>query len=407
MKATSARRDRSIAALGAALALGLAACATSPFQRAGNADDVAGAVARSQPPAAAGAQPGVSGPGRRRRRAARRVRSRRLAGAVDPAGRGDHAGWRSAASVLVHGSKGTTPNGELVGARFGDGRGALAAPVRRRPSTSTATLSTAMRCSSSPARPRTPGKPTGVLAAYDARTGRPALAGDAAVGARGGPGGAGRSGRGAGGVAVRVALRRRARGSRSGRSSRPRRRPPSCAPCRRGSSTARAACFCWGATPRAARATRRGTWRAQLPAFVRPTYDYDHYRPEQNEYSALDRNRVLWRVTVADGRAARSATVWPSFTTTGSSSPSTRRRPRSAGPTSARRTRWPRPTPVVAILFVTADGRDRARSIRSPARGSTRPGCPARWCGAPPSTPRGSRRPSRPRPARRPICSGR
>jgi hypothetical protein len=41
---------------------------------------------------------------------------------------------------------------------------------------------------------------------------------------------------------------------------------------------------------------------ARLPAFVRPTYDYDRYRPEQNDYSALDRNRVLWRVTVADGR---------------------------------------------------------------------------------------------------------
>ena len=33
-------------------------------------------------------------------------------------------------SVLVHGGKGTTPNGDLIGARSGDGCGALAARVR-------------------------------------------------------------------------------------------------------------------------------------------------------------------------------------------------------------------------------------------------------------------------------------
>ena len=53
-----------------------------------------------------------------------------------------------------------------------------------------------------------------------------------------------------------------------------------------------------------ARGSRHATGylAAHLPAFVRPTYDTDRYRPEQNEYSALDRNRVLWRVAVADGR---------------------------------------------------------------------------------------------------------
>ncbi len=53
-----------------------------------------------------------------------------------------------------------------------------------------------------------------------------------------------------------------------------------------------------------ARGSRHATGylAAQLPAFVRPIYEYDLYRPEQNEYSALDRNRILWRVTVADGR---------------------------------------------------------------------------------------------------------
>jgi len=45
-----------------------------------------------------------------------------------------------------------------------------------------------------------------------------------------------------------------------------------------------------------------GYLSAQLPPFVRPTYDYDHYHPEQSEYSALDRNRVLWRVSAAAGK---------------------------------------------------------------------------------------------------------
>ncbi|HLK92822.1 MAG TPA: hypothetical protein VKZ18_23215, partial [Polyangia bacterium] len=44
-----------------------------------------------------------------------------------------------------------------------------------------------------------------------------------------------------------------------------------------------------------------GYLSAHLPPFVRPTYDYDHYHPEQSEYSALDRNRVLWRVAAAEG----------------------------------------------------------------------------------------------------------
>ena len=35
---------------------------------------------------------------------------------------------------------------------------------------------------------------------------------------------------------------------------------------------------------------------------MRPTYFYDLYHPEQSEYSALDRNRLLWRVAVDAGR---------------------------------------------------------------------------------------------------------
>jgi outer membrane protein assembly factor BamB len=42
-----------------------------------------------------------------------------------------------------------------------------------------------------------------------------------------------------------------------------------------------------------------GYVKAKLPAFVRPVYWYDLYRPEQGDYSALDRNRILWRMTPA------------------------------------------------------------------------------------------------------------
>jgi outer membrane protein assembly factor BamB len=43
---------------------------------------------------------------------------------------------------------------------------------------------------------------------------------------------------------------------------------------------------------------------AKLPPFVRPFYWYDLYRPEQTRYSAIDRNHILWRVSV-DGERAR------------------------------------------------------------------------------------------------------
>jgi outer membrane protein assembly factor BamB len=42
-----------------------------------------------------------------------------------------------------------------------------------------------------------------------------------------------------------------------------------------------------------------GYVQAKLPEFVRPVYWFDLYRPEQNDYSALDRNRILWRMTPA------------------------------------------------------------------------------------------------------------
>ncbi len=45
-----------------------------------------------------------------------------------------------------------------------------------------------------------------------------------------------------------------------------------------------------------------GYGHATLPPFVRPVYWFDLYRPEQGDYSALDRNRILWRMT-PDGPA--------------------------------------------------------------------------------------------------------
>jgi outer membrane protein assembly factor BamB len=47
-----------------------------------------------------------------------------------------------------------------------------------------------------------------------------------------------------------------------------------------------------------------GYLQAKLPSFIRPTYERDMYRPEQSDYSAIDRNRILWRVMADGPRAA-------------------------------------------------------------------------------------------------------
>jgi outer membrane protein assembly factor BamB len=54
-------------------------------------------------------------------------------------------------------------------------------------------------------------------------------------------------------------------------------------------------------SPATAAGSRKSTdyVHAQLPAFVRPVYWFDLYHPEQGDYSALDRNRILWRMTPA------------------------------------------------------------------------------------------------------------
>ena len=58
-------------------------------------------------------------------------------------------------------------------------------------------------------------------------------------------------------------------------------------------------------SPATARGSRQssGYLLAQLPPFVRPFYWYDLYRPEQAQYSAIDRNHILWRVAVEGERA--------------------------------------------------------------------------------------------------------
>jgi len=59
------------------------------------------------------------------------------------------------------------------------------------------------------------------------------------------------------------------------------------------------------AEPETATATIKGSGylRAELPKFVRPLYHWDGYDARQNDYSAVDRNRVLWRAKVERPRA--------------------------------------------------------------------------------------------------------
>jgi outer membrane protein assembly factor BamB len=57
-------------------------------------------------------------------------------------------------------------------------------------------------------------------------------------------------------------------------------------------------------SPETAAGSRKssGYAHAKLPAFVRPVYWFDLYRPEQGDYSALDRNRILWRMSPGEAR---------------------------------------------------------------------------------------------------------
>jgi outer membrane protein assembly factor BamB len=60
------------------------------------------------------------------------------------------------------------------------------------------------------------------------------------------------------------------------------------------------------ASPETATGARKspGYLQAKLPSFIRATYERDMYRPEQADYSAIDRNRILWRVMADGPRAA-------------------------------------------------------------------------------------------------------
>ncbi len=289
--------------------------------------------------------------------AARRVRPRRLARPVDAAGRRDHPGGgrRQRARARQQGRR--TPNGELVGRDLATGAVLWQHPFPSSEHLYGYALDGDSVCSSSTrvaTHRRQAGRaPGGLRRAHRARCAgsrRCRRRASAAPAARGG------AGRGAGGVAVRAALRRRARAPTLGQVL----------------STEEAATFV-RALPEGlfygsrgvfllGRDTARGSRHspgylaAQLPAFVRPTYDYDHYRPEQNEYSALDRNRVLWRVTVDDGRPqfrdglafVHDYRFFFAFDATTARAALGLRQPR--------RTRSRRPTPGRSILFVTAAG---------------------------------------------------
>jgi outer membrane protein assembly factor BamB len=287
------------AALALGGALGVLACATSPYQRAGNADDVAGAVARAHEPAPTGRSvaylvlAGAAGP----RLAAYDLTAARLLW-TQPA----EVTTRvvAGAKVIVHGDKGTTPNGELVARDAATG-----APLWRHSFPSSEHLYgyaidgdavyVVTRVE------KTPSKQGGALGAYDLGTGAPRW--QAALPSARVAGPAARGGL----VAVPlesqyVLLFDGATGAEVAQIL----------------STEEAATFV-RALPEGlfygsrgiflvGRDTARGSRHApgylsaQLPPFVRPTYDYDHYHPEQSEYSALDRNRVLWRVSAAAGK---------------------------------------------------------------------------------------------------------
>jgi outer membrane protein assembly factor BamB len=58
------------------------------------------------------------------------------------------------------------------------------------------------------------------------------------------------------------------------------------------------------ASPENATASRHGGGyvQATLPPFIRPQYDRDMYRAGEGDYSAIDRNRLLWRLDVRGPR---------------------------------------------------------------------------------------------------------
>lgn len=299
MSRVAERARRPAGAVLGLAALGLAACATSSFQRAGNADDVAAAVARSRPVTTSARSraflvlAGSAGP----RLAAYDLGASKLlwTQATDVTTRVEVG-----ASVIVHGSKGTAPSGTVVGRDIETG-----AVLWQRPLKSSerlfgyaldGDLAFLVTQSTDAA-----GRLSGALLSLDARTGAERWHRELPSGRVAGPAARG------GVVAVPldsqyVLLFDGQGGSDLGQVL----------------STEEAATFVRG-LPEGffygsrglfllGRGTARGSRRApgyltaRLPAFVRPVYWYDLYRPEQSEYSAIDRNRILWRVTVNGDR---------------------------------------------------------------------------------------------------------
>jgi outer membrane protein assembly factor BamB len=283
----------------ATLAIGAAACATSPFQRAGNADDVAGAVARSHAPSAPGhnlALLVLAGAGGSRLAEYDLAASRLVwSQPTDVTTRAEVGG-----TVVVHGSKGTTPNGQIVGRDLGTG---AVLWQHAFPSSEHLygyaldgdTLFVVTREATKP------NKPTGQLAAYDARTGIlrwQAMLPSARVAAPAARGGV---------VAVPlesqyVLLYDGSTGLQLAQVLSIEEAATFVRALPEGLFYGSRGIFLVGRDTARGSRHAAGYLAAQLPPFVRPTYDYDHYRPEQAEYSALDRNRVLWRVVVDGGK---------------------------------------------------------------------------------------------------------
>ena len=285
-----------------------AGCATSPFKRAGNADDVAAALARSRP--AAGGRNvvflvlgGTAGP----RLGAFDLTASKLLW-TQPAEVTTRV--EVGASVIVHGARPATgaPGAALIVARdIGNG-----AVLWQHPLASNERLlgyavdgDTVFMVVAVPGQPQ-PGAPrssSGMAIALDGRTGVERWRHTLPSGRVAGPAARG------GLVAVPVEsqyviLLDGATGMELAQVL----------------STQEAATFVralpeglfYGSrgifllAPSTARGLRDapGYLRATLPPFVRPFYWYDLYRPEQAEYSAIDRNRILWRAMV-DGDRAR------------------------------------------------------------------------------------------------------
>jgi outer membrane protein assembly factor BamB len=280
-------------------ALGLASCATTTFQRAGNADDVAAAVARSRPPSAPARNLVflvLAGTGGSRLAAYDLAASKLLWTQPTDVTTRIEVGTE----VIVHGSKGTGPNGTLVARDVATGavlwQHAFASKERLFGYAVDADAVYLVVQSASAI-----GRPTGGLSSLDARTGVERWHHElpsgrvAAPAARGGL------------VAVPldsqyVLLFDGQSGLELGQVLSTEEAATFVRALPEGMFYGSRGVFLLGRDTAHGSRRQPGYLSARLPAFVRPVYWYDLYRPEQAEYSAIDRNRILWRVTVDGNR---------------------------------------------------------------------------------------------------------